>query len=64
MVQDELKTNPLPSNFFSRQTGEEAIARAGVLNEEGQFDQAELVLRQALIQTPEHPEALRMFNHT
>lgn len=63
MVQDELKTNPLPEGF-SQQTLEQAIARAKVLNEEQHYDQAEQVLRQALARSPEHPEALRLLNRT
>ena len=61
MVQDELHTNRLPDDF-ARQTVEQAVARAAALNQEGQFEQAEQVLRQALAQSPEHPQALRMLN--
>jgi RNA polymerase sigma factor (sigma-70 family) len=63
MVQDELKANPLPGSF-TQQTMEQAVARAGVLNQERHFDEAELLLRQVLAQSPEHPEALKELNRT
>ena len=63
MVQDELKANTLPGNF-TQKTLEQAILRAGELNKERQFDQAEGLLRQVLAQSPKHPEALKELNRT
>ncbi len=61
MVQEELNANALPEDF-TRQTVEQAVARAKELNKDHQFDQAEQILRQALVQAPGHTGALKELN--
>ncbi len=63
MVQDELKANALPGSF-TQETLEQAILRAGDFNKARQFEQAEVLLRQVLAQSPGHPEALKELNRT
>lgn len=61
MVQDELKANSLPDDF-TEVTVEQAVARAGELNREHHFDEAEQLLRRVLTKFPEHPDALKELN--
>ncbi|HEX2924129.1 MAG TPA: sigma-70 family RNA polymerase sigma factor [Chloroflexota bacterium] len=63
MVEDELKSNPLPDNF-TRETVEQAVAKAAELNKDHQFDQAETLLREILAKVPGHPRALKELNRT
>ena len=62
MVEDELKSNALPDGF-TKETVEQAVARAKTLNEDDQFNQAEELLRQVLERVPEHPGALKELNY-
>ena len=63
MVQNELKANSLPESFTA-QTMDQAVAQAGVLNQERRFDEAEKLLRKVLAEAPEHPSALKELNRT
>lgn len=63
MVGDELKANSLPESF-SQETLEQAVAKAGALNKDKQFDQAEELLRRVLEQVPQHTGALKELNRT
>jgi RNA polymerase sigma factor (sigma-70 family) len=63
MMEDELKNHGLPDDF-TRQTVEQAVQQARELNNAGQFNQAEGVLRQAISHAPGHPDALKELNRS
>lgn len=61
MVQDELKANALPEDF-TKETVEQAVARAGILNKDHKYEEAEELLREVLAKSPRHTEALKELN--
>ncbi len=61
MVEDEFKQNPL-SVKFTMETVELAVKQARELNQSEHYYEAETLLRDILIQAPEHPGVLKELN--
>ena len=61
MVRDALKSNALPESF-TEETLAKAVAQAGELNKQHQYDEAEILLRDVLGKAPSHVGALKELN--
>jgi RNA polymerase sigma factor (sigma-70 family) len=61
MVTDNLRQNALPRDF-ARETVDKAVAQAQKLNREHKYQEAEQLLRNALVNVPEHAGALKELN--
>lgn len=61
MVTDNLRQNALPDNF-ARETMDKAVTQAQELNREHKYQEAEQLLRVALVNVPDHAGALKELN--